>query len=338
MKISLSSKHISSVLHEIGTNVSLHHDLFSELTEKNDIILYDLTKVFTYSENINIAEKAWNSKILFQNQIGILMAFSSINHLPIGLEVFPGSMKETKAIRDFRNRIRQKDVGYIYDRGFTDYDLFQELRNDEIHYVAPLKKDSTYMDFRWVRWKRPFLYQDRNILWGRKKSDLGYVYFFNDPEVKGEQESTLLGHVRNDKITLDRFEKKKQVAGMIGIISDLDKDGIDIFDLYKGREDIELAFDALNNAIDADKTYLRSMDSIRGYYFVSFVALRIYFGILKRLREKELTKKISVDEVLFELSKVMKIREKNGREYFAMIPKRTEKIMGLFPEVFNRAN
>jgi len=44
------------------------------------------------------------------------------------------------------------------------------------------------------------------------------------------------------------------------------------------------------------------------------------------LREKGLTNKISVEEVLFELSKVTKIVEKSGREYFAKIPKRARRM------------
>jgi len=51
------------------------------------------------------------------------------------------------------------------------------------------------------------------------------------------------------------------------------------------------------------------------------------------LREKGLTNKISVEEVLFELSKVTKIVEKSGREYFAKIPKRARQMCSLFPEV-----
>jgi len=70
-------------------------------------------------------------------------------------------------------------------------------------------------------------------------------------------------------------------------------------------------------------------------FFITFLALRVYFSILKRLREKDLTSKISVEEVLFELSKVMLIREKNGREYFAKIPKRAHRMISLFPEALH---
>lgn len=333
-RVSLSPKRISSMLSDIGTDVSWLYELYSQLTG-NDILLCDLSRVFTYSENIKIAEKGWNSHHLHKNQIGIIMAFSVSNQSPVGIEVFPGSMKETKAIRDFRERLQQKDIGYIWDRGFTDYDLLDELRGDNTRYIMPLKKDSRFMDLRWLRWKGPFEYRGRYIRWARRKCEYGYVYLYDDPKVRGEQEAALLKRVKKGNISMDDFEEMKRSAGIIGMLSDIDAEGEEIYNLYKTREDIELTFDALNNAVDSDKSYLRSEESVRGYYFISFIALRVYFGILKRLRDKKLSTKISVDEVLFELSKMMKIRERNGREYFAKIPKEAEKIMELFPEVFN---
>lgn len=335
INVSLSPKHISGMLKKLGVDVSLWYRLFTKLIDKDDILLYDLTKLFTHSKNIKIAERAWNTKRKYLDQIGMLMAFSSKNTLPIGMEIFPGSMKETKIIRDYRKRYPNSDIGYIYDRGFTDYKLLDELKEDGTHYITPLKKDSEYMDFRWVRFKGPFKYRKRPILWGKKKCDRGFVYFFEDPKVKGEQLTSLLKQVDQRKIDLKQYEDKKKLAGIIGIISDLDKDGPEIYDLYKGREDIELAFDALNNSIDSDRSYLRSMEGARGYYFISFIALRVYFKILRRLREKKLTCKYSVEEILLELSKVIKIKEKSCKEYFAKIPDKTEKIMKLFPEVFN---
>jgi transposase len=107
---------------------------------------------------------------------------------------------------------------------------------------------------------------------------------------------------------------------------------IEIFDLYKGREDVELEFDAMKNELESDKTYLRSDDAVRGYFFVTFLALRVYFKILQRLREQGLTTRVAVDEVLFELLKVMKIVERSGREYFAQMPKRARQMCSLFPE------
>ena len=134
-------------------------------------------------------------------------------------------------------------------------------------------------------------------------------------------------HMRNiPPEVLKTFEriKKRRLAGVICLVSDMDKDGIDMFDMYKGREDVELAFDTTKNRLESDKTYLRSDEAVRGYFLATFLA---------SLREKGLTNKISAEEVLFELSKVTKIVEKSGREYFAKIPKRARRMCSLFPEV-----
>ncbi len=334
MDVSLSPRNISFVLRRVGAEVSLWYELFSKLMGEGDIILYDLTAILTYSETIKTAEKGRNRDHSYLNQIGVVLAFSTHTNLPVGVEVFPGSMRDITTIQDFQKRFPKKDFGFIFDKGFSSYTLLDDLREDRTHYLVPLKKNSVYMDPRWLRWKGPFVYRGRHVLWAKKKSDYGVTYFFDDPKVRGDQETALLKSVKKGTITLEEFEEKRKLAGIIGIISDLDRDGEDIYDLYKSREDVELAFDALNNAIDSDKTYLRTEEGVRGYYFVSFIALRIYFGILRRLREKELTSKISVEEVMFELSKVMKIREKNGKEYFAKIPKKARKIMDIFPEVF----
>lgn len=39
---------------------------------------------------------------------------------------------------------------------------------------------------------------------------------------------------------------------------------------------------------------------------------------------------MSVNEVIFELSKMERIVEKSGTEYFVAVPKKAEKIVGLF--------
>jgi transposase len=152
--------------------------------------------------------------------------------------------------------------------------------------------------------------------------------------LKGEQESALLKKVIEGTLSLEKYEIMKKRAGLIGIISNLnEKSTLEIFELYKGREEVELAFDSMKNELDADKTYLQTDEGVRGFFFVIFLALRIYFGVLKRLRERKVNQKISVDEVFYELSKIQKIVEKGGRNYFAKAPKRAEDMQVLFADL-----
>ena len=331
----LSPKRVSRIMSDIGKEITLWYDLFSKLTSPNDFLLYDLTAVSTYSQNCQLAEKGYNAHHEYIDQIGVVMAFSTTNSLPVGVEVYFGSIKDIKTIKDFLDKYPNRNIGFIFDRGFSSYALLEKFRNDKIHYVVPLRKNSKYLDLRWIRWKTAFSYRNRPIRWSRKKIELGWLYVFEDPKLRGDEESALLRRIEKEKLTMAQFEEKRKMAGMIGLVSDLDKDGPEIFDMYKGREEVEMAFDVMKNNLESDKTYMQTAEATRGYFFITFLAMRIYFSILKRLREKRLTPKISVAEVLFELSKVVLIKEKGGREYFAKIPKRAQRMISLFPEALH---
>ena len=75
------------------------------------------------------------------------------------------------------------------------------------------------------------------------------------------------------------------------------------------REEIEQAFDAMKNELENDKSYLRDEDSIRGHFFVSFLSLYLYYTIFVRIREEDLTNRISVKDALLKFSRVYQIVE-----------------------------
>lgn len=87
------------------------------------------------------------------------------------------------------------------------------------------------------------------------------------------------------------------------------------------------------------KTYLQDDDSARGYFFTIFTALYVHYGILNILKDKGINRKISVKEVLLELSRVYAI-EMGRRNTLSEIPKKAEeieKLLGikLFPKIIS---
>jgi len=74
--------------------------------------------------------------------------------------------------------------------------------------------------------------------------------------LKGEEEAALLRRVGDKRLSMAMFEEKRKVAGVIALVSDLKMRASKMYDLYKGRKEVELAFDALKKALDADSTYL----------------------------------------------------------------------------------
>ncbi|MGP6293575.1 hypothetical protein [Caldiplasma sukawensis] len=63
------------------------------------------------------------------------------------------------------------------------------------------------------------------------------------------------------------------------------------------------------------------------YFFVSFILLYIHYRIIELLRINDLIGKYSVNELLFELSKVYAVHYSDGKIEFSDIPMRVETIM-----------
>ncbi|MDR2203214.1 MAG: hypothetical protein LBE76_02730 [Nitrososphaerota archaeon] len=63
------------------------------------------------------------------------------------------------------------------------------------------------------------------------------------------------------------------------------------------------------------------------------MALRLYFKILQRLRERDLVGMLSVREVLFVLSKIRMVVEVGGREYLCALPKKVEEVYDVFSDL-----
>ena len=161
----------------------------------------------------------------------------------------------------------------------------------------------------------------------------GICVIFQDPMMRAEEESSILKEIASPKKDMEYFEDKNKRLGAFAIISDLDRNPSEIYGQYKSREEVEQVFDTMKGDLESDKTYLRDSEKVKGFFFIVFLALRIRFRILKVLKDHNLLGKMSVNEIIFELSKMERIVEKSGAEYFAAVPKKVEKIVDLFSDM-----
>ena len=103
------------------------------------------------------------------------------------------------------------------------------------------------------------------------------------------------------------LEEEITELGKFSILSNIDDDLETVYGIYKMREEVEQAFDAMKNQLENDKAYLHTTNGIRGYFFISLISLYIYFRILGALKAKGMSPKISVKEAILELSKIYAI-------------------------------
>lgn len=331
--VDLSPKHVSETLSSIGNMVQETYELFGKLSPSTGMLFYDLTSVLSYSKKLSLAERGYNADWESVSQVKVAMAFSTSTWLPVAVDVFYGSLKETKVLKYFIERFPGVDLGFVMDRGFKSYKLLPDLKKQHIHYIVALMKNSKLLP-AFAKMTGTFEYgKKRTVAFcKRSKKPYGFLYLFEDPQLRGEEEGFLLGQVNRGELTMEGYRLERRMAGVFGILSDLDVEAQVVYEQYKAREEIEQAFDFMKNDLEADKTYLGKDDAVRGYFVVVFLAMRLYFKILKRLRERDLVGKVSVREVLFALSKMRMIVERSGREYLCALPKKTEQILEAFSD------
>lgn len=306
----LSPNTLSKVLHEVGPNLVAQRSFFDSIMKGSHTLAFDLSSFFSHSENLHFAEKGYNAKHLFLSQINMMMFFSIDRQLPVMLSPLHGSIRDIKALKEAIEWVIMPNLVVVLDTGFASYNLAKLLDEKSFKFVFPLRRNFSIIKYD-TKFESEFIYRERGIRWAKYKAKGSFVYLFEDVKLRSEEETTFIKLLRDRKRTKAQYKKSLERFGKIAILSNIDVSGPKVYDIFKSRQDIETGFDALKNELENDKTYLRDDDAVRGYFFVSFLSLYLYYKILNLLRKKELTNKISVNEALLELSKIYQIQTGN---------------------------
>ena len=306
IEASISPNTLTDVLREIGKDYASQKEFFDELMVDSKTLIFDLSSIFSYSENLQYAEKGHNADHLYLNQINFMLFFSMDTHLPVLLKPLPGSVRDIKALKTVIDEVNVKDSTVVIDRGFASQVIPDMLTDFGLNFILPLRRNFTDIDYDW-NLDYSFSYRKRGIKWGRKRIGQNFLYLFEDVKLRAEEETTFLHLMNEKKRNIEQYKEESPKFGKIAILSNRDAGAEKVYLMWKDRENIEVAFDALKNELENDKTYLDDDDAVRGYFFISFLSLYLYYKILNLLRKAKLVDKVSVNEVLLELSKVYEI-------------------------------
>ena len=333
---SLSPNTISEKLRKIGADVIGQKLFFEHLLNGSKVLVFDMSSIFSYPENLKPAERGYNSDGLYLKQINFVLLLSQDKRLPVMIKSLPGSVRDIKSLKTAINEVFKEKCILVLDRGFSSYIIPEMLAEKEVSFVLPLKRNFRVVDYD-MPMKESFVFMNRAVHWGRKKIGKSLLYMFEDVKLRAEEETNFIKLIKEGRKKRSELESERRKFGKISILSNLDKDGETVYKLYKGRQRIETVFDALKNELENDKSYLSDDDAIKGYFFVSFVSLYLYCKILEMLRKRDYVGKVSVNELLFELSKVYLIVYNDGRISLSEIPAKVERLdeelrLNLFPK------
>ena len=318
----LSPNTLTDILRETGSDTGAQMDLFQSLITGSKKLAFDLSSIFSRSENLNIVAKGHNADHIYLPQINMALAFDLDQYRPVFLKPLEGSVRDVKSLGKVLGEIHFDGI-LVLDRGFSSQDLAEIMRM-KMKFIVPLRRNQEMIDYN-MGMSSSFVYRDRGVRSGFLNRDDLRVYTFQDQMLMAEESSTFIRMIAEKKRTQEEFDSESIRFGKTSILSNVRDDPECIYDFYKQREEMEQAFDAMKNELENDKSYLSDDDALRGYFFVSFLSLYLYYSIFVLIRAADLTSKLSVRDVLLKFSKVYRIVRGN-RETLSEIPSSVEKI------------
>ena len=164
LKPDLDPDDLSRILGHVGNHFPDLYEAFRKLMEPDGFLFYDMTSVISYSKNLKPAEKGYNADHEYENQVTVIMAFSVKSWVPVAVDVFYGSVKDIKSLGYFMARFHDRDMGFL-DRGLFSESIIKDLRRMKMHYIVPLRRNSTLVPDR-VKFASAFMYNGRPICYG----------------------------------------------------------------------------------------------------------------------------------------------------------------------------
>lgn len=99
----------------------------------------------------------------------------------------------------------------------------------------------------------------------------------------------------------DAMDEARSRYGFLILLSNEVKDAIAALELYRNRDVVEKAFGNLKNRLNGRRTLVSSDQSLEGKLFVEFIALIYLSYIKKKMEERDLFKKYTLQSLLDEL-------------------------------------
>ncbi len=336
-KVILSDKKMTKLLKNTGITRDRINSFFKELSKPGEHILMDMTAIHSNSKKMSLNHVGYNSQRNYDPQANLLLLFSQTQHEPVYYRLLPGNIRDVKSVKLSLKEFGISDAIFIADKGFHSKANILELEELKLKYLIPLKRNNSLINYKPLKQKGKeglsdfFKFQGCFIFAISKKIMKDkMLYTFLDDRLKLEEEQCYLNRIttqKEEEYSIEGFHKKAHCFGTFSILTNLtDKTPEEVYAFYKSRMEVERAFDAFKNTLEADRTFMQNDQSMEGWMFMNYLALLAYWRILKLLMKKELLSKFSIKDLLTHLSYVKKIKI-NEEWHQAEITAKTKKLL-----------
>lgn len=321
--LQIGPNQLSSLFKFIGSKRDKIVEFFNSFIYANECILFDATNIASKSSNLGINEKGFCSTLSFNKQVNLLYMFSKSQKQPIYYRIVPGNIKEVSAFKNCVKEFKAENAVIIADKGFVSRSNIENLNNEKLKYILPLKRNHSLIDYSFFKNKGYdnfdgyFMFKKR-VIWykNQKTNDDTRLISYYDGKLAEKERQDYIQRVEKEVegYTIDSYNDRENKFGFISMQTSL-KEEIDeneVFNFYKGRADIEQLFDILKNTLEADKTYMRGEKELEAWFLVNHISMMLYYRLFEKLKISEMLKKYSPMDIIKYGKQIRKIKIKNN--------------------------
>ena len=314
--LNLSNTGLTSFLREAGSDRERIALFLNHFIEGSQHLIFDATNIISKSKKMEINRVGYKRPKQFNSQVNLLYAFALESRMPVYYRVIPGNIRDVTALKLTVMESRLEDAIIVADKGFGSQGNFDMLDEAGLSYIIPLKRNSALFDRDIIRqgdkskFDGYFIWQKRPVWYYRKEIDGKGVTVFLDETLKASEESDYLNRIEKELegFTKERFLEKQYDFGTVIIRTNLSKTADEVYSLYKGRGEIEQAFDFLKNLLEQDKSYMRYPQSFEAWAFINHLSLLLNYKIYNLLRVNKKLKQYSVTDLVSHLKYIFKAK------------------------------
>ena len=300
----LSPRNLTGFLKDLGQDRGSILSFMRMYAKGGGNILFDGTDILSSSARMDFPRMSKTKLGGFSEAINLMMAFSTLQMLPVYYRILPGNVKDITSFLASVDEFGDRSMTAIGDKGFFSSANVKALESRGINYIIALRRSHAGIDYSAFdnhACDGHFFYAGRLIKYSRQQIDSRTVYLYYDAKHAAEEETDYLRRVDDDKYegyTMETYQAKAAQFGTIALVVSGDFTPQSAFENYKSRCEVEQEIDVLKTDLDALTSYMQDNDRLEGWMFVNFIALHIFYMIRKRIVEHDLSKKMSTREAI----------------------------------------
>ena len=320
---SFNEKTSSSVLNQIGKMKDPIQDYMKSFIRKGEFVLMDGTNIFSSSNQIDMVKQGFNHSYNFDGQVNLLYIYSATQRMPVYYRLLPGNIRDVKSFKNTLLEAGIKQSVIIADKGFYSQSNIDLLLSEKLSFILPLKRDNQLINYQAIenntfKEKGNYFEFEKRFIWHQSTS-VGQLnlYLILDDSLRVKEEKDYLSRINNnpEEYSIEKYHEHKNRFGTIAFLTNKIDNAKDAYETYKGRLYIETLFDSMKTVLEADHTYMQNEDTLQGWMFINHLCLQWYQELYLELKNKELLKRLSVNDYIQYLTDIKKVKINNKWHY-----------------------